>query len=86
MPLSEKERKTFKRKDSRKLQSQKRKKNILIMAKKGISRESAALPKLIIRKRTIIKKNETERFKKNLNNINLERRPAAEIQIRLFLR
>jgi len=86
MPLFEKKRETFKRKNLRKLRPQKKKENVLTVVKKGTSRENAASLKLIVRKQIITGKNEAEEFKKSLNNTDFERRPVVETQIKLSLR
>jgi hypothetical protein len=69
----ENERKVFKKKYKKRIQFQKRKENVIITIKKDISPKSINRLRLIMRKSTILKKNENERFKKSLSQKNLEK-------------
>jgi hypothetical protein len=82
----ENEKETSKRRDLREFRPQRKRRNVLTAVRKGISQENAVSLRLIMQKQTIIERNEAEKFKKSLNSKDLERLPAAETQIRLFLR
>jgi hypothetical protein len=59
--------KAFKKRRKKRAQFQKRKKNAIITVKRDTSLESADRLKLIMRRPTILKRNENEKLKKSLN-------------------
>jgi hypothetical protein len=64
---SENEKKIFKKRYKKGAHLQKKKENAIIAVKKDISPKNTDRLKLIMRRPTIPKKNENERFKKSLN-------------------
>jgi hypothetical protein len=86
MRHSKNEKKISKKKDLREFRPQRKRKNILTAVRKSISRENIVFSKLIAQKQTITEKNEAEELKKNFNSKDLEKFPAAEIQIKSSLR
>jgi hypothetical protein len=73
MRYSAKEREIFKKRRKDRAQLQKRKENAIIAVRKDISPESIDRLKLIMRKSTILKRNENEGSKKSLNREDLEK-------------
>jgi hypothetical protein len=66
MQHSENEKAAFRKKRKERAQFLKKKESVIIAAKKNISLGNADRPKLITRKSTILKKNESERLRKSL--------------------
>jgi hypothetical protein len=85
MRRSERKKKIFKKRDLREPQPQKKRGNILIAVRKGISRENAILSELIIRSPIIPGKKEAGKFKKSPNFKNPERLPVTGTPIKLSL-
>jgi hypothetical protein len=67
MRYSENEKEAFKKRYKKGAQLQKKKENVSIVKRKDISLKNIDRPKLIMRKSTILKRNENERLKKSLN-------------------
>jgi hypothetical protein len=85
MRHSENEKKVSRKRDLKKSRLQKKRKNVLIMKRKDISRGNAVFSRLTVQSPTTSEKKRAERLNRNPSLTNRGRLSAAEIPIKSFL-